>query len=230
MVNRSSGAANFWALGLTSQEIMIGYFTPNRSVILVLTLGSGLLIELDFAIYVGVIASLSVFVYEAAHPEVTVTLPSHTSDGLRKFREVQGHNKAECPQACVITISGTLYFGSVENVERTIARLRKERPRQKNLVLILKSARKIDLASADMLIKLSRQVQEKGGRLDLVVGSAIPMRSLERLHVIEELGEDRVHQSKSEAISAATAAFDNRVCQGCILDVFNECDRIRDGE
>ena len=79
---------------------------------------AGLFIELDFAIYVGVIASLSVFVYETAYPEVTVTAPVDTPQMGRKFVDITMHGESECPQLIVIHITGSLYFGSVNNVDR----------------------------------------------------------------------------------------------------------------
>ncbi|MEM6586789.1 MAG: SulP family inorganic anion transporter, partial [Pseudomonadota bacterium] len=60
-----------------------------ETLILILTLAAGLFIELDFAIYVGVIASLSVFVFETAYPEVAAIAPDDTADGGRKFQPVE---------------------------------------------------------------------------------------------------------------------------------------------
>lgn len=200
-----------------------------ETVILVLTLGAGLLIELDFAIYVGVIASLSVFIYETAHPEVRVMAPVDEPNGKRKFRELGLSGQQECPQLIVISITGALYFGSVENVERQIAEIRAKRQRQRNIILYLKSVRKLDLAAGDMLIALIRETREAGGEVHLVAGSDTLHRSLARFHVTHELGPDHVHGSKSEAVVAVTRSFDLRTCRGCVRDVFVECDPLRDG-
>ena len=108
---------------------------------------AGLFIELDFAIYVGVIASLSVFVYETAYPEVTVTAPVDTPQMGRKFVDITMHGESECPQLIVIHITGSLYFGSVNNVDRAIKKIRDARPGQKNIVLYLKSVRSVSLTS-----------------------------------------------------------------------------------
>lgn len=200
-----------------------------ETLILGLTLGAGLLIELDFAIYVGVIASLTVFIYETAHPEVKVTAPASSAQGDRKFREIGGKDQRECPQVTIIRITGALYFGSVDTVERSIKAFLAERPRQKNLILYLKSVRKLDLAAGDMLINLIRDVRKNEGEVHLVAGTEELYRSLERFHVTEELGDGHLHGSKSEAVSAATRDFQRRVCRACVLDVFRECDPLRDG-
>ena len=197
--------------------------------ILFLTLAAGLIIELDFAIYVGVIASLSVFIYETAYPEVTATAPVDSAQLDRKFRDVETNGQPECPQLVVVRVTGALYFGSIENVERAIKKIRDARPSQKNIILYLKSVRKLDLAAGDMLIGLIRDVRENGGDIHIVAGTNDLYRSLERFHVTEELGLGHLHGSKSEAVSAMTAAFSRRICLGCVLDVFRECDPLRDG-
>ncbi|MEM9716598.1 MAG: SulP family inorganic anion transporter [Pseudomonadota bacterium] len=201
-----------------------------ETLILILTLAAGLFIELDFAIYVGVIASLSVFVFETAYPEVAAIAPDDTADGGRKFQPVGFKGQPECKQLIVIRVTGALYFGSVDNVSRTIAKLRRDKPKQKNLILYLKSVRKLDLAAGDMLIELIRSVRSDGGEVHIVAGTSDLHRSLERFHVIEELGEENLHSAKSEAVLAMTRSFERRICRGCLLDVFRECDPLRDGE
>ncbi|MGV6811297.1 MAG: SulP family inorganic anion transporter [Brevirhabdus sp.] len=201
-----------------------------ETLILLLTLSAGLFIELDFAIYVGVIASLSVFIYETAYPEVVATTPVQTEGGKRDFREVGGNGFPECKQLTVIRVTGSLYFGSVENVESAISAIRKARPKKKHLILYLKSVRKLDLAAGDMLIDLIRDVREKGGEVYIVAGTDDLFRSLERFHVTEELGPDHLFDSKAEAITTMTREFSRSICQVCLLDVFRECDPLRDGE
>ncbi|KNG94950.1 sulfate transporter [Pseudaestuariivita atlantica] len=201
-----------------------------ETLILALTLAAGLLIELDFAIYVGVIASLCVFVYETAYPEVAVTVPVQTVGGNRKFADVTTTDQVECPQVVVIRVTGALYFGSVDNVSRAIKSAMAARPRQVNVVLYLKSVRKLDLAAGDMLIELIRSVRAAGGEIHLVAGTHELHRSLERFHVIDELGPGHIHDSKTEAVVATmTHHFKRRICQGCIREVFRECDALRDG-
>lgn len=88
-------------------------FTTSRpeTVILLATLLSGLFIELDFAIYVGVIASFSVFIYESSHPSIRVSAPVVTASGRRKFRNADMHKIPECPQIVTVRLDGPLYFG-----------------------------------------------------------------------------------------------------------------------
>jgi len=225
-----AGLILFVAWKLVDFEELHHVITTSRpeALILVLTLAAGLLIELDFAIYVGVIASLSVFVYETAYPEVTVTAPIVSPKGDRKFRKVETNGQPECLQTLTIRVTGELYFGSVENVEREITKLRAARPKQRNIILDLKSVGKIDLAAGDMLIALARDVRDGGGAMHIVTGTDDLHRSLERFHVTDVLGDGHVHESKPEAITAMTFDMRRSVCLVCLRDVFRECDPLRD--
>lgn len=199
-----------------------------ETVILLLTLGAGLFIELDFAIYVGVIASLCVFIYESAHPELPITAPVVSPSGERKFRDVEMHGLDQCPQLVTFRLDGPLYFGSVEHIEGKIKKMRRERPRQIHMILYLKGVGKIDLAGADLLIDTIRDVKSKGGSFRIVALFPPLINSLRKLHVIDELGEDHLFSSKGEAVSDATKDLDRAICKVCLKDVFKECDSIRD--
>lgn len=201
-----------------------------ESVILCLTLAAGLLIELDFAIYIGVIASFAVFVYESSHPTIIVNAPVNTPAGRRKFRRVDLHHNPECPQIVTIRLDGPLYFGSIDHVDAEIEKVRAARPGQKHVVLYLKGLGKIDLAGADFLIRQIREVRSAGGTFHIVAIFRPLVESLRRFHVIEEIGDDHLHISKGDAVAAALKEIDQRICAGCDKRVYTECDGFRGPE
>ncbi|KAB7610053.1 SulP family inorganic anion transporter [Amylibacter sp. SFDW26] len=199
-----------------------------ETVILVLTLAAGLFIELDFAIYIGVISSFCVFIYESAHPELPVTAPMVSASGERKFRDAKLHGISQCPQLVTFRLDGPLYFGSVEHVERKLKKMRQENPKQIHMILYLKGVGKIDLAGADLLIDTIREVKSKGGSFRIVALFPPLINKLRVLHVIDELGEDKLFSSKGEAVADATKDLNRNICKVCLKDVFKECDSIRD--
>jgi SulP family sulfate permease len=201
-----------------------------ETVILLLTLAAGLLVQLDFAIYVGVIASLCVFIYDSAHPVLPITVPVVSASGERKFRDAELHNLVQCPQLVTFRLDGPLFFGSVEHVERRIKEIRQKHPKQIHMVFYLKGVGRLDLAGADLLIETIREIKSKGGSFRIVALFPPLISSLHKFHVIEELGEDHLFQSKGEAISDATKDLDRSICKACLRDVFLECDSIRDEE
>jgi SulP family sulfate permease len=201
-----------------------------ETVILGLTLAAGLFIELDFAIYVGVIASLCVFIYESSHPELPVTAPMLQADGTRKFRNVDRSNLTECPQLLTFRLDGPLYFGSVENVAKDYKKICSRNPRQKHKLLYMKGMGKIDLAGADFLINAAREAKADGGSFRIVALFPPLVASLHRFHVIDEIGENHLFPSKSEAVEDAMNDLNRGICEGCLRDVFWECDNVMRAE
>jgi SulP family sulfate permease len=201
-----------------------------ETVILCLTLAAGLFIELDFAIYVGVIASLCVFIYESASPDLPVITPTVSANGQRKFHAVGTPFPDLCPQLLIMRLDGPLFFGSVEAVEKRIKAIRKSHKRQKHWIFTMKSVGKIDLAGADLLIKVIREIKADGGSFRIVAHFEPLIKSLERLHVLDELGHDQLYSSKFEALAAATQDLDKHICKGCLREIFVECDTLRDSD
>lgn len=194
-----------------------------ETVILGLTLCAGLFLDLDFAIYVGVIASLSMFIHQSAHPSLRVSAPVVTPSGRRKFRNADLHGIAECPQIVTVRLDGPLYFGSVEHVEAEWARMRANRPGQVHVIFYLKGVGKIDLAGADFLIQMIRDIRAAGGSFHIVALFPPLLECLRRFHVLDEIGEDHLHASKGDALAAVIPKISLSICARCTRRVFTEC-------
>lgn len=194
-----------------------------ETLILIATLASGLFLELDFAIYIGVIASFSVFIYESSRPSLRVSAPVVTESGRRKFRNADLHAIPECPQIVTVRLGGPLYFGSVDHVEAEWKRLRAKRPDQSIVILYLKGVGKIDLSGADFLIHAIREVRKAGGSFHIVALFPPLLECLRRFHVVDEIGEEHLHISKGDALGAALLDIDLDICRACDRRIFTEC-------
>ena len=197
------------------------------AIVLLLTLLVGLLVELDFAIYIGVIASLCVFIYDSSKPELVVNAPIVTPDGRRKFKDVKLFQQDQCPQLVSLSLEGPLYFGSVERVAKRIKDVRNNRLPEVHIVLVLKGLGKVDLSGADLLIQTAREIREQGGTFRIVAQFEPLVKSLQRFHVLDEIGEENLHPSKSEALLAVMQDFSAAKCKACSKNVFEECGDLR---
>ena len=81
-----------------------------------------------------------------------------------------------------------------------------------------------------ILIKIKVIDLKRGGTFRIVAHFEPLIKSLERLHVLDELGKDKMYSSKFEAVNAATKDFDEHICKGCLREMFVECDRLREAE
>ncbi|WCR10712.1 SulP family inorganic anion transporter [Paracoccus stylophorae] len=193
----------------------------SETFILGATFLTGILSELDFAILVGVVASLSVFLNKSAHPLVAVGAPTEVN-GRRVFRNAEKFDLPQCPQIRFVRIEGPLFFASVEHVEREFRRM-EEKDGFKTCILNLKGVGKIDLAGADFILSEARRARAHGQDLRLIAANPEVLTVLERLHCLDVLGPENVHPHKSDAIRPAVAAAADSICASCDIRCFREC-------
>lgn len=198
--------------------------TSSRSEtgILLATFLTGVFSELDFAILVGVLVSLGVFLNKSAHPSIGVGAPIE-EDGRRVFRNVYAHNLSECPQIANLRIEGPLFFGSVEHVDEKFREIEDRYGKLRSTVLNLKGVGRIDLTGADLILAECRAARARGQDYHIIASHKSSRDALRRLHVTEVVGEDHVHFTKSDAIKRAVASADDDICGSCSLRVFHEC-------
>ena len=199
--------------------------TSSRSETLILfaTFLTGVLSELDFAILVGVLVSLAVFINKSAHPAIGVGAPME-QDGRRVVRNVYAFGLKECPQIANLRIEGPLFFGSVEHVDEKFREIEGHFGRKRGTVLNLKGVGKIDLTGADFIINECRKARRRGQDYHLIASHKSSREALRRLHVIEVIGADHVHFTKSDAIRHAVEKADDNICRTCTARIFHECE------
>jgi len=140
----------------------------------------------------------------------------------RKFAEVEGELK-ECPQAKILRIEGSIYFGAVNHVETHFETLREVRPEQKHLLVMAKSINFVDMAGAEALVTEARRRSAGGGAL-YFYSLRQPVESmLRRGGYIHEIGESNIFHSRDQAIAGVFARLDRSICARCTARIFLEC-------
>lgn len=194
----------------------------SETLILLSTFLTGIFSELDFAIMVGVVVSLVVFLKDSAQPLVAVGAPTK-SNGRRVFRNAETMGLPECPQIRMMRIEGPLFFASVEHIEREFDRIEARADTRQSRILSLKAVNKIDLTGADFLIEEARKARMQGRDLHLIAVAAPTLRVLKRLGVRGTVGNNNIHSHKTEAIAEAVHRAEDAICARCTLRVFEEC-------
>lgn len=219
-----SAVVLFVAWKLIDKPMIRHIFASERSEIVILAASffSGLLVGLDFSIYVGVVISLAVFLRHSAHPVVASGAPT-MRNGRKVFVNTELHAVPECPQIRTVRIGGPLFFGSIEAVEEEFSRIMARAPAATDILLSLKGVGKIDLSGADFLIKLARKIEASGHKLHLIVANPAMLHDLGRLQVTQIVGADYMHTHKTDAVAAAVHEADDDICARCSARIFHEC-------
>lgn len=196
----------------------------SETIVMAVTFAAGLIVNLEFAVYGGVIVSLLIFLSRTAKPTLSVSAPDQ-AQAQRPFRNAELFSLPECPQATFIRLDGALYFGSVDYLEREFERIGRLRPGQRRLVLILRGVGDVDMPGAELVIAEAKRRRARGGDLYLVARFPPLLKTLERFRVIEALGRDNVFDTKDEAVSHIVRTLDADVCSTCAARIFRECPR-----
>lgn len=196
----------------------------SETLILATTFFATLFVELEFAIYVGVMLSLIVYLMRTARPRITSLVPD-TAFASRKMRAAS--SSEECPQLKIAQIDGSLFFGAVDHVQRNFRAFAEQNPQQKHLLIIGTGINFIDIAGAEMLLQESARRRKREGGLYVVKIKDEVCKILKRGDYLARFGGENVFTSKDDAISTIFEDMDHERCARCDRRIFKECARIK---
>jgi SulP family sulfate permease len=203
---------------------MAHIFSTSRAEtsITLITFFSTVFIDLEFAIYAGVLLSFLIFLNKSAQPFVGINSPDPATKH-RVFRNSETHNLPECPQLVFVRMDGPFYFGSVEHVRRRFREIERKRAKQKHMLFMVKGVGEMDLPAAELLIEEARRRKRRGGSFHVQAKAVEAIKRLDRFHVSEALSTEHVHTSKGDAIAEIVPNLDLSICATCTARIFREC-------
>ncbi|MBM9615609.1 SulP family inorganic anion transporter [Desulfobulbus rhabdoformis] len=210
-----------WSLFDLPHILKIYRTSFSEAVILTVTFVGTLVLALEFAILLGIMLSLLIYLNRTSHPHVLVRVP----DKSYPYRPFTTDPKLpECPQLKIVRIDGSLYFGAVNHVREAIQRLREQSPDQKNLLIVAEGMNFIDMAGAEYLLHLTEEIRKNGGTL-YMLGVKEGICSHFRLaQYFLEIGAENIFETKPEAIAEIYPRLDKTYCKNCKARIFLECE------
>ncbi|WJW76367.1 SulP family inorganic anion transporter [Thiohalobacter sp. IOR34] len=192
----------------------------SETAIMALTFFGALFLELEFAIFLGVMLSLVIYLMRVSRPRII----SRTPDPRLPNRAFNTDPALpQCPQLHILRIDGSLFFGSISHVQEAFARLEEEHPEQTHLAIVAAGINFADVAGSDVLAAEARKRRARGGALYLIHVKKGLWESLESSGALDVIGANHVFQSKTAAITAIFQKLDKSICQHCEVRVFREC-------
>jgi SulP family sulfate permease len=200
----------------------------SESGVLITTFLATLLLDLDFAIYLGVIVSLMVFLYRTSQPVILDVKPDPAEDSYHHSADT---GLPDCPQVKMLRVNGSIFFGAVDHVETVCRKVDADNPQQKHLLIVATGINFIDVAGAEMLAQEARRRRQLGGGLYLYRAKDAVQATLERGGYLKDIGAQNLFSVKTRAIGAIYPHLDSAICRRCTLRIFKECNiRLPDGE
>lgn len=196
--------------------------SPSEAAVLAVTFFSTLLVELEFAIYVGVILSLLLYLNRTSHPNFITLAPDPESE-RRSFINILKKPLPECPQLKIIRMDGSLFFGAVDHFAQEMRAITRQSPEQAHLLLVGSGINFIDVAGCEALAEEAHRLHLTGRKLYLCSLKGDVMNVLKRGECIKRIGEENIFGSKIEAIKKIVPQLDPERCRVCSVRIFNEC-------
>ncbi len=193
-----------------------------EAAILIVTFLSTLFVELEFAIYVGVILSLLLYLNRTSHPTF-VTLAPDPDTKKKSFVNIQKKPLPECPQLKVIRIDGSIFFGAVNHVAEELDQIAKNYPEQAHILIVGGGINFIDVAGCQTINQEAHRLRVNGRQLYLCSLKGEVIDVMRRGGCNKSIGEENVFQSKVIAIKKIVLRLDPERCRHCKVRIFTEC-------
>ena len=195
--------------------------SSSESMILLVTFFATLFLELEFAIYLGVLLSLVLYLARTSRPDI-ITLAPDRQDERGRFTNVDSKPVVECPQLKIIRIDRAIYFGSVNYIQSRLDAI-SEREGIVHILIDASRMNYIDLAGLDMLAAENLRLKARGGGLYLCGLKSSVWQFLAERRYVRTIGADAFYNHKSQAIAAIFRKLDRGVCGNCRRRIFLEC-------
>ena len=200
-------------------------FSRSETAILLTTFFATLFLELEFAIYLGVLLSLVIFLSRTSTPNIpTLTIDSDPPGGKRKLINIQKKPVKLCPQLKIIRIDMSIYFGSINHLQKHIHKS-VEGEKIKHILIVASVINFIDLSGAEVLITENNRLKTLGGGLYFVGLKASVYKFAAESCFIRKIGADHFFDSKTQAIREIYNRLDRDICDSCKVKIFRECPR-----
>jgi len=196
--------------------------SKTETAVLLITALSTIFLNLEFAIYVGIIFSLFFYLMRTSSPHITRLAPD-PKDGRRLVNIKRFPQVKECPQVAIVRIDGSLYFGAVERVADYFQELAEEGVRV--VLLVAQGINFVDLTGAEWLEREVHKWQQRGGDFLIMGLKQVAQDVLVKGGFRQKIGESRFLATKKEGIAALfeRGLIDAGVCKCCTARVFEEC-------
>ncbi|GMR20397.1 MAG: SulP family inorganic anion transporter [Gammaproteobacteria bacterium] len=198
-------------------------FSNSESAILLTTFFATLFLELEFAIYLGVLLSLVLFLAKTSTPRIPTLSLDVSNDGKsRKLININKKPLKQCPQLKIIRVDMSIYFGSINHVQNRIAKI-SDIERIHHILIVSSGINFIDLAGAEALVSENNRLKKLNGGLYFVGLKASVYEFAAKSCFIKQIGSDHFFDTKRQAIASIYERLDRNICLTCNSQIFREC-------
>jgi sulfate permease, SulP family len=199
--------------------------TRGDAAVLAVTFVSTLMLNIEFAIYVGVLLSIGLHLAMTSHPSIYSVVPD-----VKTGKLVESTYGETCCQMDIVQIQGSVFFGSATFVLEDLQRRMRNRPYTANLLIRMRQVNTLDATGIHVLEVILEETRRRGGSLYFSGLNHRVFEVIKNAGLLREVGETHVRTATGSAIRLAMReSFCPAVCAACEYDVFQECLELKKG-
>ncbi len=197
--------------------------SKSESAVLLTTFFATLFLELEFAIYLGVLLSLIFFLAKTSTPRIpTLSFDEPAGASHRKLVNIDSKPIKQCPQLKIIRIDMSIYFGSINHIQKRLTTI-VDNERIYHILVIGSGINFIDLAGIEALESEQLRLKKLGGGLYFLGLKSSVYEFAARSGFIKHVGSGNFFDSKTQAIKTIFKKMDSDICLKCHSQIFEEC-------
>jgi SulP family sulfate permease len=182
----------------------------NEAMVFNVTFAATLLLPMEFAIYLGVLLSLVLYLRRTSKPNISALASSASHSGSKKLVSAERSGQPECEVVKIIRIDGSLFFGAVDYVQTTLMAIE-----HRHVLIVASGINFIDLAGTELLANEAKRLVAKGGGLYLCNLNGRVIKPIIRNGHLNTIGKRNIFATKALALSAIDAKLSDHSCAGC---------------
>jgi SulP family sulfate permease len=199
--------------------------TRSDAVVLVITFLSTLLLNIEFAIYVGVLLSIGMHLAATSHPRIHSVVPD-----LNTGKMIGSAYGETCCQMDVIYIEGSIFFGSSTYILDDLNRRLRNHLEIANILIRMHRVNTMDASGIHALEIIQEEIRRRGGGLYFAAMNHHVFDVFKNSGFLSEIGESHIRTSTGAAIrQAMRETFCPAVCAACEVTIFEECPELKKG-
>ena len=179
----------------------------NEYMVFVVTFFATLLLPMEFAIYLGVLLSLVLYLRRTSKPAM-IAMASKANANLLIAADRSA--LPECDSLKIIRIDGSLFFGAIDYIQARLLAAP-----QKHILIIASGINFIDLSGTELLAKEATRLRAAGGGLYLCNLKGKVIKPIIRNGHLRAIGKANIFANKSIALQRIQNRLGEHVCPGC---------------
>jgi SulP family sulfate permease len=218
-----------WRLIDTQHIAQILRSNKQETAVLLVTFFATLIVQLEFAIYLGVCLSLILYLRKTSRPRIMEVAPKSLDEGT-DMRSIERFDLSACPQLTILRIDGSIFFGAVDHIQQHLQQFIQDSDNNRHLLILCSGVNFIDLAGAEMLAQESQKMENAGNRMSFCALKNTVKDELIEQRFFDMLGADNFYATVDDALEALVenTLVRNR-CASCPKSVFKQCPTIAAG-